>query len=203
MVQKPFPSNPDKRRFASFKLLHFDICGLMEQVSLGGSKYLLLIVDEASKCMKGFCLRARSDSEDAIKTYTLKVQTQLGKEVKFVRLDGAREFANNSLKVFYENEGVEQHVTVLIAHQTNEAAEHAMRTIVTLGRGILHHAKVDKNFWGEAAMTAIHIKDCLPSPKIKNKTPFEIIYKLKPSVGHMRVFGCRANVLTPKEKRLK
>ncbi|KAG2956253.1 hypothetical protein PC120_g28742 [Phytophthora cactorum] len=109
MVQKPFPSNHDKRRYDTFELLHFDICGPMEENSLGGSKYLLLIVDEASGCMKGFCLRAKSESEDCIKTYIMKVQKQFGKKVKFVRHDGAREFATNSLKDFYEDEVIEQH----------------------------------------------------------------------------------------------
>ena len=35
------------------------------------------------------------------------------------------------------------------------------------------------------------------------KTPFEIVYDSKPSVKHMRVFGCQVYILTPKEKRLK
>ncbi|KAG2866461.1 hypothetical protein PC119_g28011 [Phytophthora cactorum] len=52
-------------------------------------------------------------------------------------------------------------------------------------------------------MTAIYVKNRLPSPKIEHKTPFEIVYKSKPSVKHMRVFGCRTYILTPKEKRLK
>ncbi|GMF41760.1 unnamed protein product [Phytophthora lilii] len=68
---------------------------------------------------------------------------------------------------------------------------------------MLHHAKLDKCFWAEAAMTAIYVKNRLPSPKIPNKTPFEIVYKSKPSVKHMRVLGCRTCILTPKEKRLK
>ncbi|KAG2870728.1 hypothetical protein PC114_g27250 [Phytophthora cactorum] len=203
MVQKPFPSNYDKRHYDTFELLHFDICGPMEENSLGGSKYLLLIVDEASGCMKGLCLRAKSESEDCIKTYIMKVQTQFGKKVKFVRHDGAREFATNSLKAFYEDEGIEQQTTVPYAHQTNGTAERAIRTIVTIGRSMLHHAKLDKCFWAEAAMTAIYVKNRLPSPKIEHKTPFEIVYKSKPSVKHMRVFGCRTYILTPKEKRLK
>ncbi|KAG2759151.1 hypothetical protein Pcac1_g28786 [Phytophthora cactorum] len=203
MVQKPFPSNRDKRHYDTFELLHFDICGPMEENSLGGSKYLLLIVDEASGCMKGFCLRAKSESEDCIKTYIMKVQTQFGKKVKFVRHDGAREFATNSLKDFYEDEGIEQQTTVPYAHQTNGTAERAIRTIVTIGRSMLHHAKLDKCFWAEAAMTAIYVKNRLPSPKIEHKTPFEIVYKSKPSVKHMRVFGCRTYILTSKEKRLK
>ncbi|KAG2878814.1 hypothetical protein PC115_g22966 [Phytophthora cactorum] len=153
--------------------------------------------------MKGFCLRAKSESEDCIKTYIMKVQTQFGKKVKFVRHDGACEFATNSLKAFYEDEGIEQQTTVPYAHQTNGTAERAIRTIVTIGRSMLHHAKLDKCFWAEAAMTAIYVKNRLPSPKIEHKTPFEIVYKSKPSVKHMRVFGCRTYILTPKEKRLK
>ncbi|KAG2962578.1 Retrovirus-related Pol polyprotein from transposon TNT 1-94 [Phytophthora cactorum] len=68
---------------------------------------------------------------------------------------------------------------------------------------MLHHAKLDKCFWGEAAMSAIYVKNRLPSPKIEHKTPFEIVYKSKPGVKHIRVFGCRTYILTPKEKRLK
>ena len=79
----------------------------------------------------------------------------------------------------------------------------SIRTIVTIGRSMLHHANLDKCFWGEAAMAAIYIKNRLPSPKIASKTPFEIVYKSKPSVKHIRVFGCRTYVLTPKEKRCK
>uniref|UniRef100_A0AAV1UC50 CCHC-type domain-containing protein n=1 Tax=Peronospora matthiolae TaxID=2874970 RepID=A0AAV1UC50_9STRA len=177
MVQKIFPTNRDKRQYGVFELLHFDICGPMEQVSIGGSRYLLLVVDEASGCMKGFCLRSKSESEVCIKNHIIKIQTQFGTKIKFI--------------------------TLPYAHQTNGTAERAIRTIVTIGRSLLHRAKLEKCFWAEAAMTAIYIKNRLPSSKIDHKTPFEIVYKSKPSVKHMRVFGCRAFILTPREKRLK
>uniref|UniRef100_A0AAV1TF77 Uncharacterized protein n=1 Tax=Peronospora matthiolae TaxID=2874970 RepID=A0AAV1TF77_9STRA len=77
MVQQLFPSNPNKRYYDPFELLHIDTCGPMEVDSLGGSKYLLLIVDEGSGCIKGFSLRAKSDSEECIKKYIMAVQTQL------------------------------------------------------------------------------------------------------------------------------
>uniref|UniRef100_A0AAV1UJ29 Integrase catalytic domain-containing protein n=1 Tax=Peronospora matthiolae TaxID=2874970 RepID=A0AAV1UJ29_9STRA len=133
MVQRPFPSNPNKRHYDPFELLHIDTCGPMEVDSLGGSKYLLLIVDEGSGCMKGFSLRAKSDSEECIKKYIMAVQTQFDYKVKFVRHDGAREFAANSLKAFYDDQGIEQQVTVPYAHQTNGTAERAIRTIVQSG----------------------------------------------------------------------
>uniref|UniRef100_A0AAV1TKR7 Integrase catalytic domain-containing protein n=1 Tax=Peronospora matthiolae TaxID=2874970 RepID=A0AAV1TKR7_9STRA len=175
----------------------------MEMNSLGGSKYLLLVVDEASGCMKGFCLRVKSEGENYITRYIKMEQAQFGKKLKLVRHDGAREFATNSLQEFYEDEGIEQQTTVPYAHQTNGRAESAIRTIVTIGRSMLHHAKLEKFFWAEAAMTAIYVKNCLPSPKVMHKTPFEIVHNSKPSVKHMRVFGCQVYILTPKEKRLK
>ena len=134
----------------------------MDEVSIGGSKYLLLIVDESSGCMKGFCLRAKFESEDCVKSYILKIQTQFETKVKFARHDGAREFVTNSLKTFYKDQVIEQQVTVTYAHQTNGTAKRAIRTIVTIRRSLLHYTKLDTCFWSEAAMTAIYIKNRLP-----------------------------------------
>uniref|UniRef100_A0AAV1VG69 Retrovirus-related Pol polyprotein from transposon TNT 1-94-like beta-barrel domain-containing protein n=1 Tax=Peronospora matthiolae TaxID=2874970 RepID=A0AAV1VG69_9STRA len=53
MVQKPFPSNRDKRSYDTFELLHLDICGPMERIR-SVAACLLLIINEASGCMKGF-----------------------------------------------------------------------------------------------------------------------------------------------------
>ena len=50
-------------------------------------------------------------------------------------------------------------------------------------------------------MTAICIKNRLPSLKVETKTPHEIVFKTKPSVEQMRVVGCLAYVLTRREKR--
>ncbi|KAG6590630.1 Integrase catalytic core protein [Phytophthora cinnamomi] len=116
MVQKPFPSNPNKRKYMPFEFLHFDICGPMEEESLGGSRYLLLITDEASGCMSGFCLRARSESEGCLRRFITKVEKQFDARVKFVRHDGAKEFATTrswhedqrgvtpELKIFEDNQ---------------------------------------------------------------------------------------------------
>ena len=175
----------------------------MEVDSIGGSKYLLLIVDEGSGLMHGFCMSHKSDSESNIKKFIIQVGNQFDARVKFVRHDGAKEFATNSIKDFYAKHGIEQQVTVPYAHQSNGTAERAIRTIVTIGRCMLYHANLDKSFWAEAAMTAIYIKNRLPSPKSESKTPVEIVTKSKPSVKQMRVFGCLAYVLTPKEKRTK
>ena len=203
MVQKPFKSNTEKRQFRPFELIHLDLCGPMEVDSLGGSKYLLLIVDESSGLLHGSCIASKSDSSALIMKFIKQVGNQFERRVKFVRHDGAKEFATNEIKSFYADQGIQQQVTVPYAHQTNSTAERNIRSIVTMGRSMLHHARLDKRFWAEAAMAAIYIKNRLPSPKSDNKTPYEMIHGVKPSIKHMRVFGCLAFVLTPSEKRKK
>ena len=50
--------------------------------------------------------------------------------------------------MFYEEKGIEQHVTVSNAHQINGTAERAICTIVTIGRSMLQHARLDMCFGG-------------------------------------------------------
>ncbi|KAF1332611.1 Copia protein, partial [Globisporangium splendens] len=109
------------------------------------------------------------------------VGNQFQQSVKFVRHDGAKEFTTNSIKRFYADRGIQQQVTVPYAHQTNGTAERAIRSIVTMGRSMLHHTRLDKSFWAKAAMTTIYIKSRLPSLKSDTKTPFEMVNKSKPS----------------------
>jgi transposase InsO family protein len=94
----------------------------MEVERLGGCKYLLLIVDEATSCMKGFTMKFRSKSEQCITKYINPICNRLKKKVKFIRHDGAKEFNSNSIQQVYSDHGIEQHVTVPYAHQTNATA---------------------------------------------------------------------------------
>ncbi|GMF13702.1 unnamed protein product [Phytophthora lilii] len=121
------PSNVNKPKYKPFEFLHFDICGPMEEESLGGSTYLLLITDEASGCMTGFCLRSKSESEGCLRKFIINVERQFNAKVKFVRHDGAKAFATNSLKAYYDDRGINVHPTVPYAHQTNGTADRANR----------------------------------------------------------------------------
>ena len=70
---KTILGNHDQRRYDTFELLHIDTCGSTNDNSPSGSKYLLLIVDEASGCIKGFYLVDKSESETCIKKYVMAV----------------------------------------------------------------------------------------------------------------------------------
>jgi len=59
---------------------------------------------------------------------------------------------------------------------------------------MLKSMQVPAKFWGEAVLTAVYILNRSPTRSLKNKTPFEDWYKRKPTVRHLKTFGCVAHV---------
>lgn len=70
-------------------------------------------------------------------------------------------------------------------------------------RCMLFGMKIPLRFWLEAAQYAVHILNRSPTAILGNITPFEKWCQHKPSVEHLRVFGCVAYALIPYEKRVK
>jgi hypothetical protein len=66
---------------------------------------------------------------------------------------------------------------------------------------LLHDAGLPDSFWGYAVLHCSHILNLLPSRAIHKKTtPHELFTGNKPSLAHLRIFGCKAYAHIPKEK---
>jgi hypothetical protein len=60
-----------------------------------------------------------------------------------------------------------------------------------------------QEFWAEAVGTAIYLVNMSPSSALVDTNPHEVWLGMKPSVSHLKVFGCDAFVHVPKENRRK
>ena len=60
-----------------------------------------------------------------------------------------------------------------------------------------------QEFWAEAVDTACYQANRSPSSTLEDKTPKEVWTCKRPSLSHLRVFGCDAYVHFLKEKRTK
>jgi len=85
----------------------------------------------------------------------------------------------------------------------NGVAERANRTIVESARSMLSGAHLDYSYWGEAVMTAVYLRNRCPSKALNRVTPFEAWTSEKPSLTHLRVFGCNAYAHIPHQRRTK
>ena len=68
---------------------------------------------------------------------------------------------------------------------------------------MLSGAGLGQEFWAEALDTACYLVNGSPSSALEDKTPQVVWTGKKPSLSHLRVFGCDAYVHVPKEKRTK
>ncbi|GJQ97540.1 hypothetical protein Tco_0008679 [Tanacetum coccineum] len=61
-------------------------------------------------------------------------------------------------------------------------------------RSMMSRATLPISFWGYALETAAHILSLVPTNKV-SKTPFEMWKGKRPSLGHIKIWGCEDNVV--------
>jgi len=70
-------------------------------------------------------------------------------------------------------------------------------------RCMLRNFNLPKEFWGEAVSTAAYLLNIYPTKKLESVTPKETWSGSKPSVKHLRVFGCLCIKHVPNQLRRK
>lgn len=117
-----------------------------------------------------------------------------------MRYDNGREYVNHSFSVFLEEEGIE---TPNYSSIQNGVGERANRTIVERARSMLIDSNLPKRYWAEAIATATYLINRSPSKALNGNTPEAAWGGRKPNLTYFKVFGYKAMVHIPKEKREK
>ena len=112
------------------------------------------------------------------------------------------EYLNDRTAAYFSDKGILHQKTTAYTPEQNGVAERLNRTIVEKVRAMLQEAGLPPYLWAEAANTACYLRNRSPAAGIE-KTPFELFWGRKPSVGHLRTFGCTAFVQIPKDNRTK
>ena len=95
-----------------------------------------------------------------------------------------------SLHNFLESCGITHRVSCLHTHQQNGVVERKHCHVVETGLALLYHVKVSLQYWDEAFQTACYLINRLPTPILKNQSPFEKLFHQAPDFNFLRVFGC-------------
>ena len=72
-----------------------------------------------------------------------------------------------------------------------------------MARSLLKAKKLPKQYWAEAVSCAMYLLNCCPTRSLQAVTPEEAWSGHKPSVTHLRVFGCVAYAKIPDARRTK
>jgi transposase InsO family protein len=115
--------------------------------------------------------------------------------LKAIRSDNETEFKNASFDQFCVEHGVDQQFSTPHAPQQNGVVERKNRTLIEMSRMMLDEHKTPRCFWADAISTACYISNWIFLHSILNLIPFELCFGHKPSVFHLRPFGCKCFIL--------
>jgi hypothetical protein len=79
----------------------------------------------------------------------------------------------------------------------NGVAERKNGTILDMARSLLKEKKMLKQYWAEVVSCAVYLLNRCPTRSLQVVTPEEAWSGHKPSVTHLRVFGCVAYAKIP------
>lgn len=124
------------------------------------------------------------------------------RKVIATRFDRRKEFLNEAMKVFCSGRATRIEPTVGYHPEGNGISERSMRTISERGAAMRHEMDLPAAYWEFSNAVAAYLRN----RGIVNgmaKSPWELQRGEKPRARRLRVFGCPAWVLIPKEKRTK
>ena len=196
----------ERRETDLLELVHTDLCGPMDTETMQTrKKYILTFIDDKSRRSWVYLLSKKSDVFYNFKLWKAMVERQTRKNVMILRSDAGGEYIDSEMKQWCSEQGILQEFTQTDTPQQNGVAERFNRTLMEAVRAMLYGAGLSKGFWGEAVLCANHTRNRSPSRSInENKTPFEMFTGRKPTVFHLRTFGCPAyvHIIDSKRKKL-
>lgn len=198
----PFPQNGNRSNDL-LQIIHTDVCGPFQNVSIGGSRYFILFVDDYSRMIYIYFMKTKSEAFSCFQRYKALVENELNKKIKILRSDNGKEFVNKEFDNYLSQAGIIHQKSNAYTPEQNGLAERSNRSVVEKARCLLFDAELDKNFWAEAANTAVYLQNRTVASALNGKTPFEMWTGKKPDISHLRVFGSVVMMHIPKEKRIK
>ena len=130
------------------------------------------------------------------------IQRQSEWKVKRLFSDGGSEVVNGTLKEFAASEGILLHNSPARTQQLDGVAERVVRTGKDMERAMLLHAGLMAAvYYKLASHHAVFVWNRSYISPQTGVTPFEAMFKRKPSMKHWAVFGCDCFYHVPKDDR--
>ncbi|KAG8478890.1 hypothetical protein CXB51_028743 [Gossypium anomalum] len=158
--------------------------------------------DDFSRFCWVYFLKQKSEVE-AFSKFKALAENQPGCKIKALRSDNGAQYLSDKFQKLCEQVGIHYQLTTVYTPQQNRVCERKNKSVLDMARCLLFESKLPSKFWAEAVNTLVYMLNKLSTNAVKEKTPFEAWYDLKPTVSHLKVFGCIYYTLIPAEKRTK
>ncbi|KAL0373926.1 UNVERIFIED_CONTAM: Secreted RxLR effector protein [Sesamum radiatum] len=204
-------SKKDAKRSSNLlKIIHTNIC--CPDLDSYGQRYFITFIDDYSRYMCIYFLEHKAEALDTFKVFKAEVEKQCDKHIKVVRSDRGGEYFGryteggqtpSPFTKFLAEQGIIAQYTMPDSPNQNGVVERRNPTLLDMVRSMMASSKLPKFLWIKAIKTAVYILNRVPT-KAVSKTPFELFKGWKPSLRHVRIWGCLSEVrgYNPQKKKL-
>jgi 2-hydroxychromene-2-carboxylate isomerase len=185
-------------------LIHSDVCGPMSKASPGGALYFVTFKDDYSRYCVIHFIKPKSEVAELFQHFVVRVEAETGKKVKTLRSDNGGEYKSHDFQNWMKKMGIRHETSVPKTPQQNGVAERQILTIVDMARSMLHGANISTELLSVASNAAVYILNRIySSTTLEEKTQYEMWYKKKPNLAHIRIFGSTVFAHVSKDERAK
>jgi hypothetical protein len=178
MTEAPF-SKRGERTSNLLDLIHSDVCGPMSTCAINGCSYFITFTDDFSRYDYVYLVRHKSESLDEFKEFKTKVENQLNKSIKALRLDRRGEYLCFEYKTYLKECEIVSQLTPLGIPQCYGIAKKRNQTMLDMICFMMSNTTLPKLFWGHA----LTIKMVLS--KSVEKTPYVMVWEI-PNMSYLK-----------------
>jgi transposase InsO family protein len=141
-------------------------------------------------------MKNKKSVQDALIQAIPRFQRQSGHKCQIIRTDRGKRVMGK-LSELLKRKGIIHQRSSPYTPEQNGRAERYNGTLkeraLLRTRALLRHQKLPTMLWGDAISTAGYLLNYMLK-RDSSKTPWELFYGKKPSISHLRTFGCQAYV---------
>jgi hypothetical protein len=147
-------------------------------------------------------LKTKNEVLSHFQEFSNFIENHYSAKVKIFRSDNGTEYVNKNFTEFFKQKGILHQTTCINTPEQNGIFERKNRHLLEVTRSLLFQNNIPKIYWSDAVLTATYLINRLPSPRLKNMSPLEILKGRKIDLDHIRVFGCTCFVHIKRHDKL-
>lgn len=143
-------------------------------------------------------MKHKSQALTIFSQFLIDIKTQFQTNLQSIQSDHGKEFLSTDFQTFIRTKGIIYLKSCVYTPQQNGIVERKHRHILEVARCLRNQSNIPIKFWSDCVNTAVYIINRIPSPILKGKTPYHMIYQKEPVYTHLRIFGCLCYFLNNK-----
>ena len=181
-----------------FETVAIDLIRL-EATAYNGHQYVFHGIDLYTKLHFVFTIAKRDKATllEILRRLDRSIKREFNTTVTFLIADDERGYGitDDSARGYCQQEGIKFQIRAPHVKEQNGSAERSGKSLIDRSRSMRVASNLPLALSPEIYMCAAYILNRTPTKTLSWKTPFEMAYGKKPSLAHLKIYGCRAYAL--------